>query len=76
MKRILKISILCCLMGLLFSCGKSGNVYKGIKHGLYEGGIQTQEMKNDDPTPEPGEEAPSYDQYERERQEIIKDKDN
>ena len=72
MKRILEIFIICCLMAFLSSCGKC--IYKGVTQGMYEGANQAQEMKRDDPVAEPGTEPPSYDQYERERQETIKDK--
>ena len=74
MKRILIIFSICCFMAFLPSCGKSTNIYKGIKQGIYEGANQTQKMKKDEPTPEPGKELPSYDQYERERQEMKIDK--
>jgi hypothetical protein len=74
LKRILKIFTICCFIAFLSSCGKSEKVYKGVVQGMYEGANQTQEIKKDDPTPEPGKEPPSYDQYERDRQEMIKDK--
>ena len=39
---------------------------------MYKGANQTQEMKREDPTPPPGKEPPSYDRYEKERQEMLK----
>jgi hypothetical protein len=74
LKRILEVLMIFCFIAFLSSCGKSESVYKGVARGIYEGANQTQEMKRDDPTPEPGNEHPSYDQYERERQEMINDK--
>jgi hypothetical protein len=74
LKRILKILIICCLMAFFSSCGKSKSIYKGVAQGMYEGANQAQEMKRDDPTPAPGNEPPSYDQYERDRQKTINDK--
>jgi hypothetical protein len=43
---------------------------------MYEGANQAQEMKRTDPTPTPGKEPPAYDQYERERQEMLTDSEN
>ena len=74
LKLIITILIFFCFIAFLCSCAKNEKVYKGIVQGIYEGTKQIQEMKNDDPTPEPDNEIPSYDQYERERQEMIKDK--
>ena len=71
---MLKIFTICCLIAFVSSCGKNEKVYRGITQGIYEGANQTQEMKKDDPTREPGKEPSSYDQYERERQEMIKNK--
>jgi hypothetical protein len=74
LKIILRIMISLCFIVCLCSCGKSEKVYKGVARGMYEGANLAQEMKRDDPTPEPGKESPSYDQYEQDRQEMIKDK--
>jgi hypothetical protein len=74
LKRILKILIICCFIAFLSSCGKNDSIYKGVAQGMYEGANQAQEMKRDDPVAEPGNEPASYDQYERDRQETMKDK--
>ena len=47
---------------------------EGYYRGMYEGANQSQEMKRENPFP-PNENPPTYDQYERERQEMLKDHD-
>jgi hypothetical protein len=64
-----------CSIVFLSSCARNENVCKGIVQGIYKGANQVQEMKKDDPNPEPGKELPSYDQYERERQKMKKETD-
>jgi hypothetical protein len=80
MKDVLRlITILIGFLGLLAflsSCAKNGRVYNGIAQGIYEGTYQTQEMTKDEPTIAPGNEHPSYDQYRREKKEMMKDKNN
>jgi hypothetical protein len=73
LKRMLEILIICCLMAFLSSCGKSKSIFKGVAKGVYKDANQAQEMKRDDPVAEPGNEPPSYDQYERDRQKTIND---
>ena len=55
------------------SCSNNEKVRDGFFRGMYEGCNQVQEMRHADQPPPPGKETPTYDQYERERQEIIKD---
>ena len=75
MKSILKIFTICCLIAFLSSCGDREKVFKGVSRAIYEQSNQYEKMKKNDPFPEPGKhEPPSYDQYERERQEMKKDK--
>jgi hypothetical protein len=45
--------------------------YDGLFRGIYEGSKQFQEMKNADKPPQPRKEAPTYEQYKQERQEIL-----
>lgn len=77
MKKRLTLFVLCCTALFLFSCGSKQEIVEGVKQGMYEGMNQTQQMKQEDyPTPESGRQPPTYEQYKRERQEIIKDTDN
>ena len=69
---LLRILIVMCFMFCLSSCAKSGKVYDGFLRGMYEGANQTQEMQRKDLIPPPGKEPPTYDQYEKERQEMLK----
>ena len=71
LKLLFKVLIALGCLALLFSCAKNG-AYKGIARGIYDGANQVREMKKDDPAPETNNEVPSYDQYERERQEALK----
>jgi hypothetical protein len=57
----------------IFSCAKSNSVCDGFRRGMYEGLNQVHEMEHTDETPQQGEETPAYDQYQRERQEIVTD---
>jgi hypothetical protein len=40
--------------------------------GMFYGASQMQETKNEEPVPPPGEERPTYEQYKKERQELLK----
>jgi len=73
MKYISKILIAFFCITLFSSCAKKDGIYKGIKRGMYDGANQSQEMKRDDPLPPVGKESPSYDQYEKDRQDMTKD---
>lgn len=55
------------------SCSKNEKTTDNIFRGIYESSQQVQEMKYADELPQPDKEAPTYDQYKRERQEIITD---
>lgn len=48
-------------------------MYENICRGMYSGANQMQEMKNQEPVPPPGEEHLNYEQYKKERQELLKD---
>jgi hypothetical protein len=77
LKIFLKIFIIGSFIICLSSCGKSEKIYKGVVQGMYEGANQSQEMKRDYPIPPVvGKEPFSYGQYEQDRREMIKDKNN
>ena len=61
-------------MFCICSCSNNKKVRDGFFRGMYEGSNQFQEMKHADELPQPREEPPTYDQYQRERQEIIIDR--
>ncbi len=73
MKTVLKILIFACFVLCLCSCAEKDKAYDGFLRGMYEGANHTQEMQREDPIPPAGEKTPTYDQYARDRQEIIKD---
>jgi hypothetical protein len=54
---------------LLSSCAKKDNVYNG----MYNMGNQMQQMKDPGPISSPGSEPLTYEQYKKERHELIKD---
>lgn len=58
------------------SCSNNKKVRDGFFRGMYEGSNQVQEMKHADELPQLDEEPPTYDQYQRERQEIITDRES
>jgi len=76
LKTSLKFSIIICFIVCIFACSENAKVHEGIFRGIYEGSNQVQEMKGDDPVPSPREEPPTYEQYERERQEMLTDHKN
>lgn len=55
------------------SCSKNEQASDTFFRGMYESSQQVQEMKYGDELPQPDKEVPTYDQYKRERQEIIGD---
>lgn len=61
------------VMCSICSCAKNEQTTDNILRGMYESSQQVQEMKYGDELPQPDKEAPTYDQYKRERQEIITD---
>ena len=76
MKTSLKFSIIICFIVCIFACAENAKVHEGIFRGIYEWSNQVQEMKGDAPVPSPCEEPPTYEQYERERQEMLTDHEN
>ncbi|MGE0084098.1 MAG: hypothetical protein AB7S75_06720 [Desulfococcaceae bacterium] len=72
MKTVSKILIFACFVLCLSSCAEKDKVYDGFLRGMYEGANHTQTMQREDPIPPAGEKTPTYDQYEQDRQEIIK----
>ena len=73
MKSILRSSIIICFIVCICSCVKNEKAHEGFFRGMYEGSNQIQKMKNADEPPFPGKEPPTYDQYKRERQEMLTD---
>jgi hypothetical protein len=61
------------LMGWVSGCASRDKMYEGICQGIYDGSNQIQEMKNPESIPPQAEEPITYEQYKRERQEMLKD---
>lgn len=61
------------LIWSICSCAENEKSHNNFFRGIYESSQQVQEMKRADELPQPDKEAPSYDRYKRERQEIITD---
>jgi hypothetical protein len=76
MKLISMCFVAMLFMTCVFSCSNKERVRDGLFRGIYEGSNQAQEMKHADKVPQPGKEAPTYDQYKQERKEIVTDHGN
>lgn len=75
MKIVLSFLAIICLTFLISSCANNEKVHENLYRGMYEGAKQVQKMNNPDEKPPQDIDTPSYDQYKRERQEILKDHD-
>jgi hypothetical protein len=73
LKSALRFSIIVCFIVFIGSCAKIEKGHDNFFRGMYEGLNQIQEMKSADEQPLPDKEAPPYDQYKRERQEMSSD---
>jgi hypothetical protein len=71
------LQILVWIMALtwLLGCASKEGIYEGICHGLYDASILAQQNKDPESVPPPGKEPPTYEQYKREREETMKDRD-
>jgi hypothetical protein len=74
LKTILKLFAIVFFMTFIYSCASKDKIKDGFHRGMYEGANQSQEMKRGNPLPS-SEKPPTYDQYERERQEMLTDHD-
>ncbi|MDH3346472.1 MAG: hypothetical protein OEM02_00030 [Desulfobulbaceae bacterium] len=70
--RIKAISLSLLLLVLLCGCCGKENLYKGV----FNSSNKVQEMKSMDDLPPPDKEAPDYEQYRRERDEILKNQND
>ena len=75
MKTALKFILANLLIGCLCACGPKGSVSDGIIQGIYETSQQAGEMQDPEagPVPAPGEEPLTYDQYQKEREDMLKE---
>ncbi|MBU3949166.1 MAG: hypothetical protein KJ882_07055 [Proteobacteria bacterium] len=77
MKLIFRFSVIIIFFMICFcSCSKNEKARDGFFRGMYEGSKQVQEIKHADETQRPGKEPPTYDQYKRERQEILTEQES
>ena len=70
--RIKAIFLTFLLLVLLCGCCGKENLYKGV----FDSSNKVQEMKSMDDLPPPEKEAPDYEQYRRERDEILKNQND
>lgn len=76
MLKILKLSIIICLISCTFSCAKKEEVRDNVFRGIYQGANQEQEMKRtDDPSLVQEDRPLTYDQYKKEREKILQTHD-
>ena len=73
MKTILKLSIIIYFIICFFSCANKEKLRDNIFRGIYEESNRIQEMERENSPPLPEEEPLTYEQYKRERQEMLKD---
>ncbi|MFZ1985095.1 MAG: hypothetical protein WAU91_11820 [Desulfatitalea sp.] len=74
MKTILKFLILIYFITCFFSCANKEKMRDNISRGIYEESNRMQEMEKDNGPPlPPDQKSPTFDQYKRERQEILKE---
>jgi hypothetical protein len=71
-KTILRILVSIMALAWLLACAGKEDIYDGICHGLYDASVQAQQNKDPESVPPPGKEPPSYEQYKRERDAMLK----
>lgn len=76
MKLPLRFVAVIFLIGCSCACSKNEKARDGFLRGIYEGSNQVQEMRHAGEPPQPGNETQAYDQYKRERQEILTDQES
>jgi len=76
LKTIWRFLILFLLMGGFSACADKNKILEGVYQGMYDGSGQMQEMKNPEPVPPPGKESPTYEQYKKEREEMLKNQEH
>ena len=75
MKIMSKFLIGVLFTGLLSSCAdKKHTMYDNMCSGVYNGAYQMQDMRNREPVLPAGEERPTYEQYKKEREAMLKDR--
>lgn len=67
----IKSLIIVFFIASIISCSKSDKATENFRRGMYEGANKIQELNSESPTIPQGQEPPTYDQYERERQEVL-----
>ena len=73
MKAIVRLFFVVLLGSWLPACANKDKTYRGVCQGMYDGLNQQREMKDPESIPPPGSKTPSYEQYEREREEMLRD---
>ena len=73
MKEIVRLLLVVLLLCWLPACANKDKIYQGVCRGMYNQLNKQSEMNDPDPIPPPGSETPTYDQYERERKEMLQD---
>ena len=76
LKAVLMLLTALLLMVFLSACANSNTILKGICQGIYNSSNQVAEMKEPEDKLQTEKEPISYDQYIRERQEMLKDQEN
>lgn len=71
MKVISRAFLVFLVISWLPACAKKDKVFQGACQGVYGTSQQMHEMNHPDPQISPDREHPSYDQYEREREEML-----
>lgn len=75
MKTIPKLIVALLLVSFLPACSNKNQIYDNICHGMYDGLIQSQELKNPESVPPPWKKQPTYEQYKNERERLQEDHD-
>jgi hypothetical protein len=76
LKTVLMLLTALLLMVCLSACANNNTILKGICQGIYNSSNQVSEMKEPKDKLQTEKEPISYDQYIRERQEMLKDQEN
>ena len=76
LKILLRCFIALLFLVLLSACGKNGKIYEGVSQGMYNASNQVQQMKNLNTSPSQENEPLTYEQYKRERQEMLQGKES
>jgi hypothetical protein len=76
LKSLIKCLALMLIIAGIGSCSNKENIRDEFFQGIYDVINQQQEMKHPDQFPPSGKEAPTYDQYMRERKEILTNPEN